>query len=63
MGIALGGHISYAVTHFFAFSARVGLHMPQFGSCGSDAWLPFCERRVLPQVAFGARFGLSGFRP
>ncbi len=61
-GVALGGRLSYEVTSFFALSSRLGFHVPRFGVCGADAWFPFCERRVLPQVAFGARLRLSGFR-
>lgn len=61
-GVALGGSLSYEITSFFALSSRVGFHVPRFGVCGADAWFPFCDRRVLPQLAFGARLRLSGFR-
>jgi len=60
--IMLGGSISYEITRFLAISSRFGVQVPRFGACGSDAWFPFCERRVLPQLAFGARLGLSGLR-
>jgi len=60
-GVALGGSISYEITSFFALSSRFGVQVPRFGACGSDAWFPFCERRVLPQLAFGGRFELSSF--
>jgi hypothetical protein len=62
-GVALGGSISYEITSFFALSSRFGVQVPRFGACGSDAWFPFCERRVLPHLALGVRFGLSGFYP
>lgn len=62
VGIAFGGSVSYAITHFFALSGRIGLHALRFGACGADAWFPFCESRVLPQLALGARLGGFGFR-
>lgn len=61
-GVALGGSMRYEITHFLALSGRFGLQAPRFGACGADAWFPFCESRVLPQLAVGARFGLSGLR-
>lgn len=61
-GVALGGSISYEITPFLALSNRFGLQAPRFGVCGADAWFPFCETRILPQLAFGARLRLSGLR-
>ena len=60
-GVALGGSLSYEITSFFALSSRLGFQVPRFGVCGADAWFPFCESRVLPQLAFKAHLRLSGF--
>jgi hypothetical protein len=62
VGVAVGGSVRYAITPFWALSGRVGLHALRLGACGADAWFPFCERRLLPQLALGMRFGLSGLR-
>ena len=62
LGIALGGSINYEITRFLAISSRFGVQVPGFSTCGADAWFPFCEPRVLPQLAFGARLGLSRLR-
>ena len=63
LGIALGGGISYEMTRFLAISSRFGVQAPGFSACGSDAWFPFCESRVVPQLTFGVRLGLSELRP
>ena len=54
-GLAFGGTLSYAVTPLLAFTGRIGVQIPRFGVCGVDAWFPFCERRILPELALGAQ--------
>jgi len=58
-GVAAGGALHYAITPSIALSGRLGIHSPRFGACAEDAWVPFCDRRTMPQVAMGARIGLS----
>ncbi len=63
VGVAWGGSVSYAIPSFFALSARLEIRAPRFESCVVlDAWAPFSEERLLSKFAFGAHFGLSGFR-
>lgn len=54
-GIAFGAHLSYDVTRYLAVTSRLGGHFFRSSTCATDAWDPFCESRVLEQLAFGTR--------
>ena len=60
MGVAVGGSLHYTLTPVVGLTVRVGAQIPRFGTCGADAWFPFCETRVLPEAAVGVRLGRPG---
>jgi len=60
VGVAVGGSLHYTLTPVVGLTARLGAQIPRFGTCGADAWFPFCETRVLPEAAVGVRLGRPG---
>ena len=61
--VAAGGQLHYQLTDLVGLSARTGLVLPRFGTCGSDAWFAFCDSHALWQISLGTEFDLSALRP
>ncbi|PEN12513.1 hypothetical protein CRI94_13380 [Longibacter salinarum] len=59
VGWAAGGQVHYLITPLVGLSGRIGVHAPQLGACGQDAWFPFCEDRTLLEFAVGLRMNWS----
>lgn len=62
-GLEVGGTLAYAVTPSITLMGRVGTQFVHFGTCGADAWFPFCDSRPMPQISLGAQLRFSALRP
>jgi len=58
-----GGTLAYTVTSSLTLMGRVGTPFVYVGTCGADAWGPFCDSRPIPQISLGAQVRFSALRP
>jgi len=59
VGLAGGGSLTVTLNRFVGIKTRFGAQYVRFGTCGTDAWFPFCESQVMPQVSLGAELRFS----
>ncbi|MEF8940890.1 MAG: hypothetical protein V5A22_13680 [Salinivenus sp.] len=63
VGLEVGATLTYTVIPHLTLMDRVGTQFVHFGTCGADAWFPFCNSRPMPQGSLGLRVHLSVLGP
>lgn len=59
VGLAGGGSLYLSVNEYVGVKTKIGAQYIRFGTCGLDAWFPFCDSQVMPRVSLGAELQLG----